>query len=230
MTGVVGLHASFTVSDETIEEAGALCRELGTVLHVHLAEDGADIEDARRRGHTDPLERLVALDALPPGSILAHGVHLPADRIARAAELGAWFVQNPRSNRGNRVGYPRHLTASSRVALGTDGYPSRMEEETTALLELAEEHGEPLDEVRRRPERSPELAGERLGLTLGSLEPGRPADVGVFEAPDRPRHLVVNGRIIVEDGRLVTADHKEIRRHAEAIAPDVWRRMEELPR
>ena len=37
--GLVGLHASFTVSDETIREAGALARELGTVVHVHVAED-----------------------------------------------------------------------------------------------------------------------------------------------------------------------------------------------
>ena len=44
--GVVGLHASFTVSDETLREAAALCRELDSVVHVHLAEDRADVEDA----------------------------------------------------------------------------------------------------------------------------------------------------------------------------------------
>ena len=37
--GVVGLHASFTVSDDTVREAGDLARELATVLHVHVAED-----------------------------------------------------------------------------------------------------------------------------------------------------------------------------------------------
>ena len=38
----------------------------------------ADVDDARRRGYAGPLERLMALDALPAGSILAHGVHLSA--------------------------------------------------------------------------------------------------------------------------------------------------------
>ena len=103
--GVVGLHASFTVSDDTVREAAALCRELGTVLHVHVAEDRADVDDAVRRGWDGPLERLDRLGALPPGSILAHGVHLSEPQVRRAEELGCWLVQNPRSNRGNRVGY-----------------------------------------------------------------------------------------------------------------------------
>ena len=64
--GVVGLHASFTVSDETIREAGALCRELGTVLHVHLAEDGADVDDARRRGYAGPLRAAASRSARCP--------------------------------------------------------------------------------------------------------------------------------------------------------------------
>ncbi len=52
LRGLVGLHASFTVSDDTMREAGDLARELGTVVHVHVAEDQADVDDARaaRRG------------------------------------------------------------------------------------------------------------------------------------------------------------------------------------
>jgi cytosine/adenosine deaminase-related metal-dependent hydrolase len=74
--GVVGIHAGFTVSDETLQEAGALARAQGTVLHLHLAEDRVDVEDARRRGDSGVVGRLLRLDALPAGSILAHGVHL----------------------------------------------------------------------------------------------------------------------------------------------------------
>jgi len=58
--GVVGLHASFTVSDETVRDAADLCRELDTVLHVHVAEDRADVDDALRTGWSGPLERLDA--------------------------------------------------------------------------------------------------------------------------------------------------------------------------
>ena len=52
--GLVGLHASFTLGDETIREAGALADELGVPVHVHVAEDRADVEDAKRRGYSGP--------------------------------------------------------------------------------------------------------------------------------------------------------------------------------
>jgi hypothetical protein len=83
--GAVGIHASFTVSDETLREAGALARELGAVVHVHVAEDAADVADARRRGFDGPLQRLIACDALPAGSILAHGVHRSRAEVRHAA-------------------------------------------------------------------------------------------------------------------------------------------------
>jgi cytosine/adenosine deaminase-related metal-dependent hydrolase len=140
--GLVGLHASFTVSDDTVREAGALCQELGTVLHVHLAEGRLDVEDAWRRGYEGPLRRLTSLGALPRGSILAHGVHLTAPEVREAASRGCWLVQNPRSNRGNRVGYPQFLAESPLTAVGTDGYPSDGATEGEALREGALAHGE----------------------------------------------------------------------------------------
>ena len=88
--GLVGLHASFTCSDETVRAAGDMARELGTIVHVHVAEDHSDVEDARRRGHEGPLERLLALDALPPGSIMAHGVFLNPAQV-RLADVPAWM-------------------------------------------------------------------------------------------------------------------------------------------
>jgi cytosine/adenosine deaminase-related metal-dependent hydrolase len=168
--GVVGLHASFTVSDDTLRDAAALCQELGTVLHVHLAEDRADVDDARRRGYAGPLERLQALGALPPGSILAHGVHLDEAQVRRAEQLGCWLVQNPRSNQGNRVGYPAALRASAHVALGTDGYPSDMPVEQQALLDGVPREGDDPAAAARRAPRGLALLAERFGGT--APEPG----------------------------------------------------------
>ncbi|MBL8715279.1 MAG: amidohydrolase family protein [Myxococcales bacterium] len=162
---MVGLHASFTVSDETICEAGSLARALGTVVHVHVAEDRADVVDAERRGYPGPLERLLALDGLPPGSIVAHGVFLDAAQVRAADAAGLWLVQNPRSNEGNRVGYPAALSASSRVALGTDGYPADMDAEAAALARLAEAHGDRAYAGRL-------AAGHRLAEAL--FGPGEP--------------------------------------------------------
>ena len=127
--GLVGLHASFTVSDTTVRAAGELARELGSVLHVHVAEDGADTEDARSRGFNGPLERLADLGALVPGSILAHGVHLNREQVEMAGSLSCWLVHNPRSNEANRVGYAENLQHASKVALGSDGWSGDMAEE-----------------------------------------------------------------------------------------------------
>ncbi len=225
--GVVGLHASFTVSDDTVREAGELCRELGTVQHVHVAEDGADVADARERGWAGPLERLLQLGALPPGSILAHGVHCSREQVELAAERGLWFVHNPRSNRGNRVGYAAALAASPRVALGTDGYPSRLDEEAAALFDEAADHGQPAAEVAPRLAGGHLLAGERLGGQLAPLAPGALADA-VAADDGGARHGVVDGRVVVADRRLLTADLEEIRAEAERQAPRLWRRMAAL--
>lgn len=196
--GVVGLHASFTASDETLHEAAALCRELSTVLHVHLAEDAADVEDAKRRGWPGPLERLDALGALVPGSILAHGVHLSAAQVRRAGQRGCWLVQNPRSNRGNRVGYPAALHASAKVALGTDGYPSDMTAELAALREEALGHGEDLAVAQQRVHQGKVLLAERFG--------------GVAPTPDSTTDI----------------DFDAIRAEAAAEALRLWSRMADL--
>jgi cytosine/adenosine deaminase-related metal-dependent hydrolase len=160
--GIVGLHASFTVSNETIADAGALCRALGTVLHVHVAEDRCDVEDARARGFSGPLERLDALGALPRGSVLAHGVWLDAAQVRHADAQGWWLVQNPRSNRANRVGYPGAIGASAHVALGTDGFLSDMQQEAAALRVDANAHGEAPDVAERRMHAGGELAAALL--------------------------------------------------------------------
>ena len=193
--GLVGLHASFTVSDDTVREAGVMCRELGTVLHAHLAEDHADVADARRRGYGGPLERLSRLGALPSGSILAHGVHLTTDEVREAERLGCWLVQNPRSNRGNRVGYAGTLRASARVALGTDGYPSDPGAERETLLEEARRHGDDLAAADRRVTAGRELLAERFG--------GRAPQAGSVDA----------------------VDLETIRAEALAQAPRLWSRM-----
>jgi cytosine/adenosine deaminase-related metal-dependent hydrolase len=168
--GVVGLHASFTVSDDTIREAGELCRECGTVLHVHVAEDRVDVDDARARGYDGPLERLATLEALPPGSILAHGVHLDADQVALASAHDCWIVQNPRSNRHNRVGYPSTIRDASHVALGTDGFPSDMWAERDALRVVGAMYGEERSRLDVRLSNGGALARERFG---GSVPPAR---------------------------------------------------------
>ncbi len=225
--GMVALHASFTVSDDTCREAGALARELGTVVHMHVAEDESDVRDARERGFDGPLQRLLELDALPPGSILAHGVWLSDDEVRLAAEHGLWLVQNPRSNENNRVGYARSLAASDRVALGTDGFPSDMREELVHLWRIARANGDPAGDLALddRLEASRALLAERfesgaLDTDLVQLDHAAPG------ARPRVHNVTVAGRVVVEDGVLVTGDLEAIRAEAREAAPALWQRME----
>jgi cytosine/adenosine deaminase-related metal-dependent hydrolase len=224
--GVVGLHASFTVSDETIAEAGTLCRELGTVLHVHVAEDTADLEDAYKRGYLGPLDRLARLDALPQGSILAHGVHLTTDEVRAAGRRGRWLVQNPRSNEANGVGYADALWASAKVALGTDGFPADMTAEYEALERLSRQHD---------PEHSSKLIlGDRLAagtLMVAGLFPEDDLaldEILFLDGTSAVQNVCVGGSPVVENGRLVAADIEEIRAHAHEQAALLFRRMESL--
>ena len=196
----VGLHASFTVSDDTIREAAGLARDFDTVLHVHVAEDQADVDDARERGYKGVIDRFTRLEAMVPGSIFAHGVHLTEAEVRACQDASIWLVQNPRSNRGNRVGYPTALQASGRVALGTDGYPSAMADEITALREEAAPHGDDPNRVKARPGAGATLLMERFGEEVS--------------APDVPAR-----------DRAAEA-LPEIRARAAEEAKAVWARME----
>lgn len=227
--GMVALHASFTVSDETIRAAGELAWSHTAPMHVHVAEDRADVEDARRRGYDGPLERLLHLEALPPGSVIAHGVHLDAAEVERADGAGVWLVQNPRSNEGNRVGYPIALRASAHVALGTDGWPAQMDEEAAALRRLGRANGDDAKALEARIGAGQELASALFKVSLGEVKPGSVADVVVGVPGERPRHVLVSGRRVVADSRLLTGDLEEIRARAREAAPELWRRMEAFP-
>ncbi len=209
--GVVGVHAGFTVSDDTLREAGELARELGTVVHVHVAEDESDGERARELGYDGPLDRLLRLAALPPQSILAHGVHLTEDEVKLCAERRLWLVQNPRSNAKNGVGYPRALAASPRVALGTDGFPADMIDEAEVLVVEATKHGENVRTALDRLDAGHDLVADHFG------EAGR---VEVTHG-----RVVVDGRPVVQEGELVFAEVEEIRAHAKEEAARLWERM-----
>ena len=222
LRGLVGLHASFTVSDEAVREAGDLAGALGTVVHVHLAEDQIDVEDARRRGAAGPLERLMSLGAIAPGAILAHGVRLTADQARLASDAGCWFAHCPRSNEGNRVGYADALSAASRVALGTDGWDADMADEQATLLRLATACGE--TSAGGRLAAGHALVAERFGAVGAPLAPGSLGDLVVRRAGEI-RHVVVGGRIVVADGVLATAKMDSIADEARAEAGRLWSRM-----
>jgi len=205
-----------------------MARALKVGVHVHVAEDAADVADAQRRGYPGPLERLMTLKALPPGSVLAHGVHLDTAQVQRADAAGLWLVQNPRSNEGNKVGYPRALAASTHVALGTDGWPAQMDVERAALFRLGQAHAEAPADLEARVEGGWGLLNWLTGSHSGAVEADATADLVVGVAGQPPRHVIVAGRPVVVDGKLVTGDLEEIEAVAREEAARLWSRMQHL--
>jgi cytosine/adenosine deaminase-related metal-dependent hydrolase len=225
--GLMGVHASFTVSNSCLERAAQLCQDLDRSMHVHVAEDGADVRDAIDRGFAGPWERMNALGALPSGSLVIHGVHLSAAQVDRTQDAGHWLVQNPRSNEGNGVGYPDALRDADRVALGTDGYPADMPEEERTLLRLGRERGEEDVDLLARLPRGHALISSLFGAKHVALEDGAVADFVVLK-DGAVQDVVVNGRFVVREGELVHADYEELEREARDAAARLWKKMEAL--
>ncbi len=217
--GAVGLHASFTVSDATVRDAGSLAKRLGAALHVHVAEDGCDVEDAKTRGYDGVIARLDSLDALREGDVLAHGVWLTDAEVDRVNARGAWVVQCARSNENNRVGYPHAMKRATKVALGTDGFASEMAVEASELSRIAAAQGDDLTDIPRRIAGGAALAARFFGETHDTVrvEGRRVLDVNV------------GGRAVVRDGALVNADIHEIDAHARVAADALWRAMRNAP-
>jgi cytosine/adenosine deaminase-related metal-dependent hydrolase len=230
LLAMVGLHAGFTASDETIEAAADLARRRGAWLHVHVAEDGCD---------AGSFERLERAGAIGPKTILAHGVHLTRAERERAAESGAWIVHNPRSNLQNAVGYANVATLGPRVALGTDGMDGDLFAEARAA------------HLRGRDAYGPQGGIDAVGLVAASrhlaeeavgprgddwvvldYDPPTPLSAenlaGHFLFGFGARHVrdvVAGGEVIVEGGKSTRLDESEVHARGREEAARLWERM-----
>ncbi len=184
LPAMVGLHAGFTVSDETLLAATELARRADAFLHLHAAEDLCDAGSFRR---------LSAAGALGPKTILAHGVHLSAVERRRAEDAGAWIVHCPRSNLQNAVGYADPRTLGPRVALGTDGLDadlfSRGPRRAPSRARGVRPRGRP--RRRRAARERPAPVGRRLRAGRRGLDRPRlrPRDAVLCGEPRRTRPL-----------------------------------------
>ncbi len=239
LRALVGLHAPFTLSDASLAALAALPGP----VHVHIAEGAQDLEDARRRGLSGPLERLERAGLLREGSLLVHGVGLSDEEVARARAAGCWLVHNPTSNRNNRVGYARPGRFGDRAALGTDGIGSDMLGAFQEAFYAAREHRHEVDLLGLLTG-GHRLASALLGVKLGRLRSGFAADlVRLDYRPPTPlsadtlvghllfgvgarhvRDVWVGGAAVVRDRALVRVDGAAIAREGAAAAGDLWRR------
>ncbi|MFA7008069.1 MAG: putative aminohydrolase SsnA, partial [Elusimicrobiales bacterium] len=134
-----GLHASFTVTDATMEEAAYRGHTLKTGFHIHAAESQADQLYAEAHYRMRVIERLEGFGILGPRSIAAHCVHINEREMEILARTHTAVVHNPQSNANNAVGIA-DITAMAKkgvlVGLGTDAMTVNMLEEVRAAVWL----------------------------------------------------------------------------------------------
>lgn len=240
---MIGAHASFTLSEGTLRAVGALARDAGVGVHIHVAEA---VDDAAITGE-DLVARLDRCGALLPGSILAHGVHLSRDQLARVADAGAWLTHQPRSNLNNAVGHAPLPWFGERTALGTDGIGADMLGELQAGYFRGQEAQAGWSPARwtQALAAGARLAGEALGVSLGRIAPGAAADLVVLDpCPGPPlspenlpaasifrlsaaqvRDVMIAGEWRLRDRAPVGVDVAALDRRAQAAARAVWARM-----
>jgi cytosine/adenosine deaminase-related metal-dependent hydrolase len=117
---MVGAHASFTLSQDTLRACVDTAGDLGVGIHLHVAEDAVDQRDAEARFGKRVVGRLSDAGVLEEKALLAHCIHLDDDELDTIRASGATAVHNPRSNMNNGVGRMR-VDRFDRLALGTDG-------------------------------------------------------------------------------------------------------------
>jgi cytosine/adenosine deaminase-related metal-dependent hydrolase len=215
-------------------------------LHTHLAETVEEEAYCQELYGCRPVEYLEQLGWLDGDVWCAHCVHLSDADIARFGETGTGVAHCPSSNLrlGAGVAPVRALLdASVRVGLGVDGSASNERgdlflEVKQALL-VARGRGGP-DALTAREALRLGTRGSAAVLKrddLGSLEPGKSADLAVwrtdglelggaddplaglvFSGPHRVERLVVAGEDVVREGRLVRADEREVAQEHRRVA------------
>jgi cytosine/adenosine deaminase-related metal-dependent hydrolase len=231
----------FSVTGRLMRESAELARRLGVRLHTHLAETVEEDEYCRELYGCRPVEYLRELGWIDSDVWCAHCVHLSDEDIETFGRGRVGVAHCPTSNMrlGAGIARVRELVdAGIEVGLGVDGSASNergdlLFEVKQALL-VARARGGPAAMTARDALRLGTRGGAAvLGRDdLGSLEPGKRADIAVWRtdtlemagsrdlvaglvlsAPHRVDRLYVGGEEVVRDGRLVHADEEEIARH-----------------
>ena len=209
--GLVGIHAAFTCSDDSLRAAADLASELGVGVHIHVAEGVGDIDAPQR------LAGLTQDDWL-----LAHCVHLPTDHALRGT-----ILHNPRSNLNNAVGYADPARFSNPVALGTDGIGGNVIEafRLAYVLQRSVDVTCGPDTAWSWLETGWELMPEaREDEVTWSYEPMDPWHLA-FTPGVRPLQVSVGGEVVLADGRPTRVDPVEVRAKAAEQAARLHARL-----
>ncbi|MCF7800728.1 MAG: amidohydrolase family protein [Candidatus Marinimicrobia bacterium] len=249
---MLGLHASFTLSDESLETVRRALDDFPeTGIHIHLAEDITDHHDSGERGYQSVVQRLSEYDLIHSNSLYAHGIHITPDDADTLFNSNANLVHNPTSNANNRVGILNGVTLELLgYGLGTDGMQANLLDEarTGALIRSSKmTQGQPnVDYLKLLFENNPRIASKLFGYHLSRIEPGVPADLVFYDYHARtelsemnwPAHLLyglgqpddvmTDGAFMIRNGDPVGIDEHEILKNARITSGRLWKTIEAL--
>jgi len=256
IAAMMGMHASFTMSDATIERCVGIARDAGVGCHIHVAEDAADREDSLAKYKMPTVNRLQKLGVAGEKSIFVHCVHIDDAEMDILAATKTSVVHNPESNMNNAVGVTPLLKLLSKgvlVGLGTDGMGSDMlaQMRCAYLLHRLANH-DPRVAFMEAPQlllqNNAAIAKRQFGLQLGEIAEGLPADLAILDyQPPTPLsdanflgHLifglvdanvdttVCKGKILMQGKRILSMDEERLAARSRELAPLMWQRLQEL--
>ncbi len=242
--GLVGLHASFTISDDTLERAVALSEKYNSGIHIHVAEDKYDQEYCKRNYNQRVVERLNDAGVIKfSKSILGHCLHLDDKEKELVKNSGAWIVQNSESNLNNNVGYFDSRGLGNNIMLGTDGMHSDMLRSAKSAFFV----GQGFDSIdytgiyKRFRNAHEYLSSNNFSgdgeNNLVVLDYDTPTEInqdnffGHFlfglEAK-HVQHVISNGELIVKDRKIISVNEKEILEFSREQGKKLWEKMKNI--
>jgi cytosine/adenosine deaminase-related metal-dependent hydrolase len=238
----------FSVSEDLMKKSAELARSYGVRLHTHLAETSDEDDYCTSIYGRRPLKLMQDCGFIGPDVWYAHGIFFNDEELDILAATKTGVAHCPSSNMRLGSGICRvreMLDKGVPVGLAVDGSASNdasdmLGEARQALLLQRIRYGAAGITAREVLKLATQDGAGILGYPeLGVLEEGRIADIALFDvmkmeyagALSDPaaallfsgyNHsvdwLIVNGKLVVRNGRLANADEELIRMNAEKAA------------
>lgn len=248
LRGLVGAHASFTLSDASLAACVELAKAHDTGVHIHLAEDECDASlSSEKYGRRNIVEHFARLGLLSDKTLLAHCIHLSDAEIATITAHGCWVLHNARSNMNNHVGHAPVHKFGDRVVLGTDGFPGDMFSETRLAFFKGRDRGNGLgaDHYLEFLHGGHRLSSEIFDQPMGALVTGAAADLIILDYPSpTPLHddnlaghivfgmkaehvaeVMIAGNFVVRNKELVGLNVESVYQKSRELAERLWTKM-----
>lgn len=242
--GLVGLHASFTLTKNTLKHGVEIAQKYKTGVHVHVAEDLYDQDNCYELYNKRVIERFEEFGIMDlKKSILVHCLYLTENERQIIRNSGIFVVQNTDSNLNNNVGFFRSHCLGPNIMLGTDGMHSDM----LRSMKMAYLVGQTFDTI------SPTDAYNRLrnvnrylrqnnfkgdgdnNLIVLKYNPAtkmtqqNAAAHFIFAIDtDHITHVISNGKLIAQNGKILTVDEDKIKSIARKVSAELWKRMKKI--